>query len=90
MAAADNSEIVIYSDVDIIFCRDFSAEIYSLMNSGKDILFQSEHFYSQNMCSGFMVMRKSIRLTGLLDNVIKNIKKEGTGDQYMFNKFKCT
>lgn len=88
MDAVDDDEIVVYSDVDIIFARDFSSEIYELMRPEEDILFQREHFDSDTICSGFMLLRKTGRIMALLDCVAADIVEFGTGDQHAFNKFK--
>ena len=62
--------IIICSDVDIIFYRKCNDVLLDLMKD-KDILFQADHLYDDHMNSGFVVIRCNEKTKKLYEDAIK-------------------
>lgn len=76
------NKIVVYSDTDIVFLKNFQEEIDNFINSNNDMLFQDEStVFKKNgsYCTGFMFFKPIKKNTNFLDKVhktmLKNVEK---------------
>jgi len=80
-------EIIIWSDIDILFFRPIAEEIESLMeSSGKSILFQREGKTIRVANGGFYAVRATDQTLAFFDRVCEQLKKNPhTGNQAAIN-----
>jgi hypothetical protein len=85
-------EIIVWSDVDIVFCRPASEELRKLMDQGPggkifDILLQTEGNLTNDVNTGFMVCRAGEKIALFFDQVLESLRQQpDKNEQYVINQ----
>lgn len=95
---SNEGEILVFCDADIIFFKDFRADIAKRLD-GYDMVCQRSYskdliqtinnkLVKHSMCSGFYAFRNNVKMRVFLDTVQKSIISDNNADQYYFNLYK--
>jgi len=86
--AANEGEIIVWSDIDILFLKPAVAELQKSINlSAKDILFQREGPSASDINSGFFVCRAGRSVIDLFEKAREEMRLHpGLNEQYAINR----